>query len=151
MSVKVANITSATVKARDARRDMVAWRNDEGLLRRLQATKARKHEEETLVVFRVFVSSWLHSGSLLQEQTAEGRDRQADRLVGAMRGDRLGAPDRARGGGAASGGRDRQGDRLSEAMRGDRLPAHAAAVADVAASVDRAVAVEELGVPPRLG
>src|SRR5439155_19480141 len=91
MSVKVASITSATAKARDARKDIAAWMDDEGLC---GACGPRRHEstkKKPLIVFRVFVFSWLHSSSLLQEQTAERRDHQADRLVEAVRGNRLAA------------------------------------------------------------
>src|SRR5260221_5161277 len=45
--------------------------------------------------------------------------------------------------------RDDEAHRLVEAVRGDRLGVDAAAVADVAAAVERRVAVEQLGVPPR--
>src|SRR5205809_474779 len=47
--------------------------------------------------------------------------------------------------------RDHEADRRGGAVRGNRLADHAAAVADVAAAEDRAVAVEELGVPSSLG
>src|SRR5438034_3627826 len=43
--------------------------------------------------------------------------------------------------------RDHEPYRLIEAVGGDRLALHAAAVAGVAAPIDRAVAVEQLGVP----
>ena len=47
--------------------------------------------------------------------------------------------------------RDREAQRLVEAMRRNRLGRGAAGVADVAAAVQRRVAVQQLGVPPGFG
>src|SRR5437016_5833565 len=76
MSVKVASVTSATAAPRE--------------LRKAMATKTRKHEDETLVLFRVSVPSWLHLDPFFQEQASERRDDQAQRVIEAVRGDRLG-------------------------------------------------------------
>src|SRR6266508_6015472 len=79
MSVKVARVTSATAAARELRKDMV--------------------------LFRAFVPSWLHLKaradtrvrpptscvrSFLEEEATERRDREAQRLIEAVRGDGLG-------------------------------------------------------------
>src|SRR2546428_11522748 len=130
MSVKVAKVTRATAIARELRNDMFV----NGTSRGHESTKHENTKKKTFVqrifrdfsCFRVFLLSCV-------------RERPSCELVGSL----LQHQTSERWG--------HQSHRLIEAVRGDRLRLDAAAVADVAAAVDRGVAVEQFPAEPGLG